>query len=493
MRSRLPPLLFPVWIAFLIAAVFLPRESFGVGEKPKPHQGASLREQVESILEHQQLPLDDLALLLFSVRHRTYLYSHNIRRPMIAASNAKLVTTYTALKTLSPDYRWRTRFFRIDENHDGADSPRQGLLVKGSGDPTLTPGDLYRAALYLKSVGMRRIDGGIYFDGRIFDDQIFPATWGDVSRGEAWFAPVSPFIVAENVIEFMISKRPELPFHDVLSPVPGFEIVSKVKEVPYSKPNVKVMQKWREDSAVFQFSGTLGPSKKPISLSMAVERPRVHFYRRLVAALRRAGITGEMPLRLDDPPPEGRRAVYQILSPPLREVIVNVNKHSSNLAAEVLLRTMGLTGKKLKVSAEDGLAVLRAEMESAFKQTATDLVMVDGSGLSRENRISALLLVRLLNRVRYDFSIRPEFINSLPVALTDGTLRYRNFPARMKGRLRAKSGSLKGVSNLSGYMELDRDIVIFSFLIHQPKRPYQKLQTAQDLALGEIFDLLQER
>ena len=152
-----------------------------------------------------------------------------------------------------------------------------------------------------------------------------------------------------------------------------------------------------------------------------------------------------------------------------------------------------MTGKKRAVSAEDGLEVLRAEMELAFKQTPTDLVMVDGSGLSRENRITALLLVRLLNRIRYDFSIRPEFINSLPVSLTDGTLRYRNFPERMKGRIRAKSGTLDGVSNLSGYMELDRDIVIFSFLIHQPKRSFQKLQTAQDQALGEIFDHLQGR
>ena len=480
-------------IAFLIAALLLPQVSHGKRKESRPHQGASRRMQVEAILEHQRLPLDHLALLLFSVRQRTYLYSHNIRRPMIAASNAKLVTTYTALKTLSPDYRWRTGFYRIDENHDGADSPRQGLLVKGSGVPTLTPGDVYRAALYLKSVGLRRIDGGIYFDGRIFDDQIFPAAWGDVSRGEAWFAPVSPFIVAENVIEFMISKRPGLPFHDVLSPVPGFEIVSKVKEVRFSKPNVKVIQKWREDGAVFHFSGTLAPINKPIPLSMAVERPRVYFYRLLVAALRRAGIEGEMPMRLDHPPPKVRRAVYQILSPPLREVIVEVNKHSSNLAAEVLLRTMALSEKKQEVSAEDGLEVLRAEMELAFKQTPTDLVMVDGSGLSRENRITALLLVRLLNRIRYDFSLRPEFINSLPVALTDGTLRYRNFPVRMKGRVRAKSGTLDGVSNLSGYMELDRDIVIFSFLINHPKRSYQKLQMAQDRALSEIFDLLQEQ
>ncbi len=86
------------------------------------------RARVDDLLFQYGLQHDRLALLLYYTRSGIYLYQHNIHRPMIAASNAKLVTTYAALQVLSPDYRWRTRFYLVEEQNDAQGPARQGLL-----------------------------------------------------------------------------------------------------------------------------------------------------------------------------------------------------------------------------------------------------------------------------------------------------------------------------------------------------------------------------
>jgi D-alanyl-D-alanine carboxypeptidase/D-alanyl-D-alanine-endopeptidase (penicillin-binding protein 4) len=460
-------------------------------EAPSRSALSGFRAQVDGLLEASGLPGENVALLLFSTRSGRYLYQRAIHRPMIPASNAKLLTTYAALKALSPDHRWRTRFYLVDEKDDPSGETRQGLLVEGAGDPTLSVEDLRETSLYLRSLGLSRLEGGIHFDGRAFDEVSFPDSWGDVSRGEHWFAPVSPFIVQKNVIEFLITGRPDTSGFEVFTATPGFVTVSTLRRGGQERPQVWVEQDWHEDQATFTFSGSLPPAREPYHISAAVERPRVHFYRLLRDSLARAGIAGELPLRLEGPVPARKKLLYTRISPPLREVIVEVNKNSSNLAAEVLLRTMGALERHEGVSAEDGLTVMRRTIARHLAPRRGEWRLVDGSGLSRENRVSAEVLVRLLNRVRYDFRIRPEFINSLSVALTDGTLQYRQFPWQLKGRLRAKTGTLAGVSNLTGYLQLPGDIVIFSFLVNVPGRPYQELQDAQDRLLGELYPLLE--
>lgn len=462
------------------------------GEAAEEALQAAFEARVDAALREHGLGPERVALLVYSTGEGRYLYRRNIHSALIAASNAKLVTTFSALRVLSPDYRWRTRFFLVTE-HDGAGGPpRQGLLVQGTGDPTLSGADLERVAWILRSRGIERLEAGIWFDGSRFDDVAFPASWGDVSRAEPWFAPVSPFIVDKNIIEFLIATRPEGMGFEVFTATPGFQVLSALEPSALERPAIRVSQHWGDDTATFTVQGTLAPAEEPYEFAAAVEKPRVHFYRHLRAALEQAGVQGALPLRRDPPPPR-RRHVHTQLSPPLREVLMEVNKHSSNLAAEVLLRTMGLQESEERVSTEDGLKVLRRVMAREFPEAPRELHQVDGSGLSRENRVSPLLLVRLLNRVRQDFALRPEFINSLSVALTDGTLQYRNFPWRMRGRLRAKTGTLAGVSNLSGYLQLRRDVIVFSFLVNDPNRHFLELQDAQDGAATDLYDALLAR
>ena len=181
-------------------------------------------------------------------------------------------------------------------------------------------------------------------------------------------------------------------------------------------------------------------------------------------------------------------AVYTHYSRPLGAYLREVNKESNNLVAEVMLRALALRQKKVGITSEDGLAVVDEVVAYEFPKYAEQVRFFDGSGLSRDNRVTAGFIVALLERVLTRFEFRAEYLSSLSVGGWDGTLQNRNFPRRQWGRIRAKSGTLKGVQNLSGYFNFGSDLVLFSFLIQDDPRDYLSLQRAQDRVISGIFD-----
>jgi len=222
-----------------------------------------------------------------------------------------------------------------------------------------------------------------------------------------------------------------------------------------------------------------------------VQDPVTYFFLHLRDALRRQNLVMAAPPRpLDDSVRRSRR-LYTHASPPLREVLATLNKDSDNLAAEVLLRTLGNTRKSRGITAQDGLAVVRNTLRTAFPRYADEVVMRDGAGLERGTKVSAAFMLALLRRVEQHRVWRAEFVRSLSLAGADGTLRYRGYPGRLHGRMRAKSGSLTGVVNLSGYFYPLTDTVVFSFLVNDSRdRHWRELQRAQDAVVTGIYDHL---
>ena len=149
-----------------------------------------LHREVDRLLVSEGLAAEHVAIMLFSTRERRFLYKLRVDDPMIAASNAKLATTFAALRVLGANFRWKTSVYRLTEQDGPAGVPRQGLLVKGGGDPTLTARAMERLVLRLKAKGLRRVLGTLYYDDSLFDDVMYPAAWGSAIGGQAWFAPV---------------------------------------------------------------------------------------------------------------------------------------------------------------------------------------------------------------------------------------------------------------------------------------------------------------
>ncbi len=447
-----------------------------------------LQAQVEALLAQEGLAADTVALLLYSTGQRRYLAALQPETPMVAASNTKLVTTFAALRVLGPNFRWRTRLSLVEENDGAGGGPRQGLLIEGGGDPTLTGSGLEAIALRLKAEGVRWINGPIYLDDSLFDDD--PAQSG-VSPASASYVPISPFVVDSNIVEFTITQsRPGTPEVLSLLPPDTAHIVSHLQDAVEGRSLVRVDQGWTEQGGTFTLSGVVRREPKMHTVSAPISQPGFWFYHRFRSALRRMGIEGDPPLRMGAPAHAAPRLLFTWLSPPLREAVMDVDKNSNNLGAELLVRAMGQTRRPRRISVADGLQVVRRELAAEFPGMEAQYRLADGSGLSRNNRVSPLFLVRLLNRALQQPELREEFLNALAVTGSDGTLRYRNVTPDLLGRVRAKTGTLNGVSNLSGYLTAGSDTIVFSFLINDAGHPAEASQAAQDQVLAGIFDAL---
>ena len=459
-----------------------------------PRSAPGLDSRIAALLDEEGLKTSEVGLALYSTAQRRYLHRHLSEQPLIAASNIKIITSFTALRALSPDYRWRTRIYRVEEQDDAGGPVRQGVLIQGTGDPTLGVADFDKLALVLRSLGLDRLDGGLYLDARLYDHpSTTPGGYGtggsQAWAGAVWSAPVSPFVALGNLVEVVISNPGPGQF-TVRSSLEGMVVESRLKPESGHQPRVGITQDWSGLQGRLVVSGSMPEGMEPYFLAAAVDSPIRYFHAVLRDRLHRGGIQGELPLRTEIPPSLRRYYIHTLISPPLREVLREVNKESNNLAAESLLRSMGRQERDQGITTEDGLKVVRTVLQREMPALAGQATLVDGSGLNRGGLASPRLLVNLLLAVFRDFGIKAEFLNSLSRSGEDGTLQFREFPAHMRGRVRAKTGTLAGVSNLTGFLELPEDVVIFSFLINAPNRPGLALQHSQDRVLTGIYNFL---
>ena len=476
-------------LLWLAASLFLAQQELKA--EPAPAVGGKrIAEKIGALLDADGLGGPETALALFSTRHGKYLFRQHSETPMIAASNAKLAVTYAALKQLTPGYRWETRFYQVEEYLGPAEPTRQGLLVRGSADPSLTRADLDHVALVLKSKGIWRLDGAIFLENTRGIPVHFPEDRPHSKDYPAWSAKVSSLIVNQNTLELVLAANPGGVGYTVLSDLPfvSAEAAITVDEKRY--PSLKIAQGWHTGGGWITLRGRYFSQGSADPLLVAVSDPRLHFYHQFREALHRAGILGDLPLGRGTSGSDVTRFAYRHRSQPLAALLPQINKHSSNLSADVLVITMGLGGEPPPYSLEPGLREIRLILEHDFPKTAAALTLTDGSGLSRGNKLSARFLVQLLNRVLSFQSFNAEFLNSLSIAGVDGTLQFRNLPPRLWGRVRGKTGTLRGVQNLSGYMHLPGDLVVFSFLINHPGMRTGQLMSRQDRALTGIYDLL---
>ncbi|HFB67686.1 MAG TPA: D-alanyl-D-alanine carboxypeptidase/D-alanyl-D-alanine-endopeptidase, partial [Calditrichae bacterium] len=178
--------------------------------------------------------------------------------------------------------------------------------------------------------------------------------------------------------------------------------------------------------------------------------------------------------------PDNARILVVHHSEPLSVVALHTNKPSNNLSAEMLCKTVGAEVYGVPGTWDKGLSAIRAYLDSLGIDSTT-YEIVDGSGVSRYNLVFPHMLVILLRGISSDFEIEPEFTASLPIAGVDGSLQHRMKGTPAEGVLRAKTGTLSGVSALSGYTETaDGERLAFSILMQHFVVPARNMRAIQD-------------
>jgi D-alanyl-D-alanine carboxypeptidase/D-alanyl-D-alanine-endopeptidase (penicillin-binding protein 4) len=440
---------------FAIALVVCASALAGAAELPAP---------VRQAFGAAGIPLDHVAVVVRAADGGAELVRHNDRQAMNPASVMKLVTTYAALDLLGPAYTWKTEAL--------ADAPpvaghlAGNLYLRGSGDPRLALEQFWLLLRQLRARGVADIEGDLVLDRSAFVLPPHSPAAFDNEPLRPYNAGPDALLVNLNSVRLTLQADRAQGGVTVISETPSeaLRVVNRLRLVDEPCDDWREKLKISVDADAIELAGSFAAScgEKALHLSpwpadVQVERLFRALWRELGGSLRgtlRSAAT-----------PASAATIAIAESPPLADVIREINKYSNNVMARQLFLTLAAD----RPATPEG-ARRRVEAWLSEKGLAQPgLVLDNGSGLSRSERISAGMLGRLL-LAAWTSPVMPELVASLPLAGIDGTLRKRFTDDAASGRAHLKTGYLEGVRSLAGYV-LDRNnrYWIVVVLVNDPK------------------------
>jgi D-alanyl-D-alanine carboxypeptidase/D-alanyl-D-alanine-endopeptidase (penicillin-binding protein 4) len=408
-------------------------------------------------------PHVNIGIKIVSLDNAKVLYEQNADRHFVPASTIKLATVAAALYYLGPSYRFETNLFT--ESFDTTQGLINNLYLHGSGDPSLMDHDLIKLAHELKQQNINTIQGNIYIDDFVFDNNLWtPGTmWDD--RKFAFSAPLAGINLNYNRLEIktLPAHKAQTQAHVIVRPQTSYVSVStraqttsekSSKNLSLTIKNISEQKTWapnNNDGLSFGdhifIDGTI-PSKAPPSYSLlAIKDPGLFAGTFLQEQLQRQGIkfTGKI-LRKKIPYDAIKIASHQ--SRALAEALIDFTKISLNLPNDALIKAIAAQAGEKPATFTGGLKLV-GEFLSREVGIKDPMITVDGSGISRYNLITPNQMLKILLYAANNFSMGPEFLAAMPLAGQDGTLSARLMP--LAGNIRAKTGTLANVSSLAGY------------------------------------------
>ncbi|HEX7374174.1 MAG TPA: D-alanyl-D-alanine carboxypeptidase/D-alanyl-D-alanine-endopeptidase [Steroidobacteraceae bacterium] len=445
--------------------------------------------EVEKVLARYKVPATGLSVYVREVGRDEPLISYNSQVPRNPASTMKVVTTYAALESLGPAYTWRTRAYATGPIRDQV---LQGnLVIVGGGDPYMTAERWWSFVNGLRQAGVQRIAGDVVIDNTLFAPQ------GE-DRGSFDNRPfrtynVLPDALMVNFQTVTVNVVPDVATSSVrasVNPWPAnLTLDNSVRLDPGScrraSGGVMVGMPEGPTGNRISVSGRYAAGCGQFSVSRAVMTAPDYAYGLFKSLWQQAGGSIDGTLRLGVVPADAR-LLYSHDSLSLAEVIRLVNKFSSNVMARTVFLTLAAekTGRPA-TSAGARAAVLNFLASRGI--SIPELVLENGSGLSRDERISAQGLADVLLDA-YHSQYMPEFAASLPLSATDGTLRRRFRSGEMQGRLRMKTGTLDDVSALAGYVNAaSGKTYVAVILLNDPRADNGSGQAVQSELVDWVF------
>jgi len=376
-----------------------------------------------------------VGILIYNPILRDTIFQVNHALSMIPASNTKLFTTAVALSNLGSDFKISTKIFADDSNiKDGVINGN--LYIKGFGNSTFSHYDLEQLASELKAKGLTKITGNIIGDDTYFDN---------VYRRDDWIADETANVKLPPISALTVDR------------------------------NRKVIQKRR--------------GRRIRTTVTAIENPPLNAASLLRLKLIEQGIKIEKGAVVGETP--GNALLLSEVGIKLKDLIKLINKHSDNFLAEGLFKTIGAEASQEQGNAfYSTQAILDFIEDNGIYSTGTSVV--DGSGISRYDQITPGAIVGLLEVMYFDINNYNDFYNSLAIAGVDGTLRHRMAGSYAENNFRGKTGSLNGVTSLSGYLKTkDNEDLIISMIFEYQKGGSDYYKSIEDDIINALCNLVE--
>lgn len=409
-----------------------------------------VEEKFEEIFEDNYFQSTMLAVDIFDLTTQETIYKKNEKMLLHPASNMKVITSATALEFLDSNFTFKTSVY-----HSGIimDSVCYGdVYVVGGCDPDFTSEDLDTLVKNVKDFGIKEIRGNIYGDVTAMDSLFWGNGWMWDDDPSSDFPYMTPLIINDACIE--IAFEPGFigkPINYSLIPQTDYFDVSNTSiTTKEDTSNFKVTRDWLNRGNEIMIEGDISYRRKPDTVQINIVNPEYYFLYLMKENLEKSGVSfyGKIDTGMV---PEFSNFIY-VKERRFDEVIVNLNKESDNLSAEMTLRALSKVYKKEKASAENGTKMIDS-LVNRIGLNYKNYRYVDGSGVSHYNVVTTELMVELL---KYFYNTSEEkyttLKNSFPIAGIDGTLENRMRRTKAYRNVYAKTGTLTGVSTLSGYL-----------------------------------------
>lgn len=448
-------------------------------------QTTELPDPVSKALARYKLPPGSFSAFVQKIGTASPLLIFNENVPRNPASAIKLLTTFVALEELGPTYQWRTEVYADGPLKDGVLDG--DLLIKGYGDPYLLTERLWLLQRELRSLGVLQINGDLVIDNTWFArEELDPGAF-DGQQYRAYNVLPDALLVNFQSVNFSFRPDPARRTIEILSdPLLGdVKIDNEMRlftgECSSRRSNISMAVSHQLDRPRVTFSGQLANNCSEYQLLRSLLDGPGYAYAVFRGLWEEQGGSIKGQMRLGQVP-AGKKPLLTFKSPPLAEVIRPVNKFSNNVMTRQIFLTLGAE----KLGAPGTLDKGRRAMEDGLTRLGLsfpELEIGNGAGLSRDNRISAHSLGRLLLAAR-NSPFGAEFQASLSLAGLDGTTRRRFQNDSLAGQMHLKTGTLNGVTSIAGYVrsQSGAEYVVVA-IANQPQATWGGGQEAQNALL----------
>lgn len=402
-------------------------------------------------------------ILIYNPKTRDTLFKKNIFDKIPPASNTKLFTTAAALSLIGSDSTIATKIL-TDNIQTDSGIIKGNLYIKGYGNSLFTDHDLDSLVSVISNLGIKKIAGKIIGDDTYFDLEYKRSDWIIDENDFGPLPPVSAIAVNKNKIQFNLhaSSRTGGKVSCSLIPECSLFTIRNLSKTTGRRSYIRIAQKYGEDRYEFTISGVLKRNSYR-AYNIEIKNPPLFIALLLKDKLIKAGIKVDGCAVTGSTPEDAKELCEN--SNTVEELCRVANKRSDNFVAECLFKTVGAYFSNNQGSGFYGTQAIYSYLKDN-RIYSDDIIIVDGSGLSHQNQVSVLTIVNLLEKIYRNPHLFFDFYNTLSIAGIDGTLRHRFVGSNAENNFHGKTGSLRGVMALSGFMKSKSgDDLIFSTLI----------------------------
>jgi len=448
-----------------------------------------LQARIKEVLAKPELSSAMVGIKVVSLDNGRVLFEENATKLLRPASNMKLYTVAAALDRLSPDYRFSTSVYAA-ARPDAAGVVHGNLTIYGRGDPSIAArfnnGDYFKGiddlALRIVAAGVKRVEGDIVGDESYFVGPKYGSGWNWEDLTWYYGAEITPLTANDNALDLFIKPGAAIGQPASITTGPPDPLLTIVNKVTTSAKGVK-----REFSIhrglgenTITITGSIPLEDRGYTGGIGISHPGLLFVYMLRSSLAQKGVTITGASRISVSSNAVQNEIATLQSPPFSVIAAQTLKPSQNLYTELILRTLGkvapppppiTTSSLPQTSDELGLEAVKAFLKTVGLRPE-ELVLDDGSGLSRNDMITAEASVQLLtfmSKHRY----ATVFRDALPIGGVDGTLRNRFKGTPAENNVRAKTGSLSSAASLGGYMTTaGGEKLAFSIMVNNYPRDF---------------------